>query len=339
MKNIRLLIILTLLIFISASFSTNVYSQNQSEWVTGQRDKIPDWVFSQKEDGRYIGISDPCLDSLSGEQQAIMRAWVLSLFENRVKIGIVKENFDYATEIASYTHVSSRSRSMAKLTLESATKYFKKGRVYNSLFGETYIELFEVNNMSKADYIVSSGGSTGVVGKYILIGGESTMFYGNMLSELAISCNINDEVVSTSYKRDGSTESWTITSLMNNHLIQNKNQGRYWYDNSTELVSKKSKKRDKDAVIEPVFITRHSLIDGLWSALYESLISEIVNFPYDEFVNKTVGQIEESGYEDSDSSTAKSMIRSISQAEITVCLNRFAIKSDKLEVVWDSKKY
>lgn len=286
---------------------------NVVDWVTGQRDAIPEWVFQAMQSGRYVGISDPCIKPEYAETQAILRGAFLCSASRQIDINILNETYEqrvttYSTDIstARFTQFVRFSNNPTKRL------HLRKGREFTSIYGEYFIELIECD-ISQQDIEVYG---VSAIGEYVSYGSEDRVVRGNIRSELNISASINGEVHSTRFILNGGRESLTLSRDIDGKTIPNSERGRFWYSSTPDIVDKTDLQN------------RYTLEDGVWCGLYNSMIYSLVNNPNYAYTVKTVNQ-------DEDGSSNKTLIRSIyKSSNVSTTLLAAEINDDSLIASW-----
>lgn len=311
MRLIGLFLCSLLVSFISLAESSGHIESYQ--WRTGERDTIPTWVLNSHGNGRYVGISDPCLDSITGSNQALARAWLLALIDNGIEVQILHENFQNTKVDVVYDLTSVKIKQIMKFSLNEKMGYYKIVRSHITKFGESIVEIQEVDNSESGDYKLEyiPSAHKSINGEYIMLIDEKSIVRGSMHSNININCIINGVRSNISFQENGTVETQRSVSIVDNDTISMKNRGRYWYC---------------DRKIADIETTKYTLNNGLWNAIYKSLLSAIVN---DQSYAYTIKQVEQN-YE----SKLLTIIRSSYCDEINVKLNIAQIFNNKLEPVW-----
>lgn len=285
-------------------------------WVTGEHDSIPAWTLNSQGNGRYVGVSDPCVDSISGSNQALLRAWLLALIENGVNVQLLHENYENIKVDMAYDLSTSKINQIMKFSPIEKVGYYTMGRSHVTKFGERIIEILEVGNPESADYKLEYiPGVDNVKGEYIMLASENSVIIGNLHSNISIDCRINGVRTNITYQQNGTRETQNPMSTIGNDTIPMRNIGRYWY---------------YDRKIAELETPKYSLKKGLWCAIYESLVYAIVNESSYAYTVKQVNQ----SYE----SKQLSLIRSVYSDEVTVMFNLAQIFNNSLEPVWSVRE-
>lgn len=317
------LIILAPIICLAQSVSENS-PVIQYQWITGQRDTIPTWVLESQGEGRYIGISDPCLDSIQGTKQAILRGWFLSLMDkSKTDINIIQEGYEQTKRVAITDFSTNKFMQFARFSTEICDTKLRKGRSYTSIFGEQFIELFVVpDNYEPASlnevYEFGMDNDSKIIGEYVMHGVERSVISGQIRSELILNAICNNANHSTNFLIAGTRESDKLYRDINNIVIPNKERGRFWYTN-VEIYQISEDKLSKCC---------YPLTDGIWRALYETMTYAIVNEPNYEYTIKSLNQ-------GGDIKQNNSLIKSIYSGKISISLNGFRIKDNQILADWN----
>lgn len=304
--------------------TSSVEIMRDAEWVTGQRGDIPSWVFMSPGSGRILAVSDPCLSVEAGTKQALLRAWFLHLMAKDAKIEIVIENFQKIKQMGSYDASSFDFNQFVRITPTSRTTAFKITNSWTSLFGETFVEVAEVEqNKTKCDILFSKQENSLIGAEYAVHGSDHIMSQNHIRSELSLFCTTLDEQISNYYLRIGGVENFTLMRTYNNQEITNAERGRFWYFDSYNAPKTSKKDDDKDLAQ----YSGESLSDGIWAPLYEKMTSTIVNYENFPYKMKTVD-------EQSDDRTYV-LVRSIFSGKASVTLKSLSIKDNKLIPQWN----
>lgn len=286
------------------------------KWLTGQRDTVPEWVFESQGGGRYVGISDPCIDSLSGRDQALLRAWFLFQVDSRAKVQILNENFQTVEIGATRDYTSYKFNQLMQLTPKKRSVRFRIGREWVSNYGETVIEVFETKG---TDYDVAFSGASGSysMGEYITQGTEGSLSKQMIRSELTIDDSGAGTQNSTYYLMTGMVRNYDLIRTIDNNEIENHNRGRFWYSDCSLLKEKGQ---------EPLR-SKWSLENGLWHALYELLVRRVINNTTYEYKVKCV--------DENTNEKMNQLIRTSFSGDISLSLGTFTIKDNTVTATWN----
>lgn len=120
-----------------------LYAQDMQEnWVTGQRDSLPEWVYTAQGEGVVISSSDPCMTLEDGREQAVQRALWLFTLQNQVKIQMLSDIFS-STE-SSVNNVERHSNKIISLIMMNHKLEASSCEIineYQTLFGEVLVQV------------------------------------------------------------------------------------------------------------------------------------------------------------------------------------------------------
>lgn len=317
---IRYMLALLVIVPLLGTAQNTIKEENTHHWVTGQRETLPVWVTQSQGRGRYIGISDPCLDLVKGENQALLRAWFLSMIKSGVNVMIMQENYEKIQQVATHDYSSSKFVQVARFNAKGGVKYFKKSRSHTTIFGEYIIEFIEVAKAEDADYVIDNP-SNSIIGEYVSYGDEKSVVKGRITSDLDIMAMVNSKAMITKFSLSGTRENVSLTRSLDDYQIQNKESGRFWY---SDVIA------DPNSVVAGEIAYAWRLSNGLWCGVYSSLVYNMVNEPSYAYTMKSVDQAH--------SSDNQSLIRSTFKGEVQVTYCGFDIIDDKIRGSWIVEK-
>lgn len=291
------------------------------DWVTGQRDTLPSWVFERQGNGRYVGVSDPCLDSLNGESQAVLRAFFLSMMDEGFNVQIMQEQFEYTHKIGVMDFKNDRFMQYVRFYPQYSAKRFRQGRSYRSLFGETFIEIVKVDSYHGLDnnvmYLFDTIEKGHIVGEYVMNGYENSVVSYKIRAMLNIEAMCNAELHNLEYGVRGVKGDYIVDSHIDGDLVSNKERGRYWYIN------------------DGCDITQHELLqydfeltNGVWCGLLGSMNYNIANGLQYNYTVKSLIESSSDGKE-------YNLSRLTCDEYASIRLVGYRIIDDKIEAVWD----
>ncbi len=289
-------------------------------WITGEREVLPTWVHEKQGDGRYIGISDPCLDSINGENQALLRAWFFAMLDDDISIRIMLESYDQIDRIAEDEHFAYNYSHLLKFSSNGSAKSFRRGRSHTTHFGERIVEYIEVGAFSAGGgqkYSVLPLGEVSIEGEHIASGREVSVVSGRVSSKLRLSALCNGSMVESTFELKGGLESLKIAGSINGVEIPYSERGRFWYDNSA-----------LEGYTQSTLINQ-TLFDGLWAAEYQSLIQSIVDNPTYDYLIKRVN--------DTYNDTVRTITRSLYDGRKSISMANNALVDDRFYVIWEMK--
>ncbi len=315
--------LLTLLLVIplfAASQQRSVIDED-CEWVTGEREVLPEWVHEKQGSGRYVGISDSCLDSINGENQALLRAWFFAMLDSDISIKIMLDSYDQVDHIAVDDHFAYNYSHALKFSSDGSSKSFRRGRSHITRFGERIVEYLEVEQPSENRdniFTLQPLANEAVRCEYVASGREVSVVDGQFFSSLTLSALCNGREVVSTYELNGGLESFVVSGAIDGVEIPYRaNRGRFWYDDSVQ-----------ESYINATMYN-HSLYDGLWSAMYQALVGAIVNNSTYDYLIKMVS--------DTYNESKRSITRSLYEGHKSISMEGCAIVDDKFYSTWVMK--
>lgn len=290
------------------------------DWVTGERETLPQWIFEAQGKGRYIGVSDPCLDSVNGDKQALLRAWFLSMMDDGFNVQILQEQFEHVQRIASIDNKSDKFTQFVRFSPQQSQKVFRRGRYYTSMFGERFVELIEVESDvddSELIFIDCIDDGVGINVEYVLNGYERSVIHYKMRTELIINALCNGTQHCEEYVRSGTKRDYEISNTIDGLPISHSESGRYWYADGGIHTP-----------LPELLQNRVMLMNGIWSGLLESLTYNIANGLHYAY---TVKSLTESGTDGRD----YTLTRSVYDGYASIRLVGYRIHNNQIEAIWD----
>ncbi len=287
-------------------------------WVSGQRESLPDWISQPQGKGRYIGVSDPCLDSIAGEKQAILRGWFLAMSCNEgLELDILLEEYQKVSNVGRYDRESMNYMTMASFESNGKRAYFKRGRSHHSIFGEYYLELIECEASVGDDIIeVQPLSSASISGTYLNYGYEKSVISSRVDISLSLSAMCNGEEISSTYKAVGPYGREVVTRTLNDDSCSEGSIGKLWYKNSSSIP--------QQVAIEEL---QTPLRNGIWGAVYESMIIAITSEP-------TYGYKIKQAHANENIDDQQKLIRSIFRSNVRFDFGGYTINNDKMLTTW-----
>ncbi len=295
---------------------SNRVNGNSTFWVSGQREDLPHWITSEQGEGRYIGVSDPCLDSLSANEQAVLRGWFLAICRRSgVNLNILHEEYQQITSIGQYDRVLMKYSSMATFTSRGEVVYFKRGRTHYSMFGECYQELIECQPGVGDDIIKVAPAPDAIMGSYFNYGYEKSVISSRIDITLSLSAICNGKMIFSDYKAKGSYGREILTRTFCGESSGEQSIGKLWY-------------KDSEEGYEPAVAERQTpLRNGIWGAIYESMIFAMVSEPTYGYKIKQVHESE--NFDDQNE-----IMRSIYSSTAHFDFGGYIINDDKMLARW-----
>ncbi|MDR0961637.1 MAG: hypothetical protein LBM62_03635 [Mediterranea sp.] len=120
-----------------------LYNDSKHDWVSGQYDTLPEWVFAAPQPDRVIAVSDPCLKPRAAYHQAILRAGYLYALQKGVSIQILSDLFQMMEQAARSKQDNIGRKLIALARIEQAVNNvsFSVENKHTSLFGECFLQV------------------------------------------------------------------------------------------------------------------------------------------------------------------------------------------------------
>ena len=307
--------------FIGWMLGTVVYGQGDSvylkqyNWVTGIKETIPSWITGVQDRKRFVGISDPGLKPEVARQQALLRAWMLCLLDEEVKIAMVKDY--YLQSKRQFEYELSKDKLITLLTLQPAIKivYFRKGREWFSQYGECFAEFFVMNEEPSEvlpDVLTLKGKDAGIMGELLLVSNGNLQERQELRVDWKVKCPEITDVKECDFLLRGNREYRTLFRNVNGYTLPESERGRYWYsDTDTEPEAN---------------ITYCRLEDAFWCAAMESVVYA---FMAHSFAEVSLQNLEEEGGE-----IRETLKRELVKTCIRLRMKKISIRNSRLYVDW-----
>ena len=190
---------------------TDLFSQNvQPDWITGQRETLPEWICSMPEGGIVISASDPCMTLENGRRQAIRRALWLFNLQNQVQIQMLSDVFS-STETSSRDVERHSNKILSLIMMSNKRKVYgyEIMNEYQTLFGEVILQIkFTVAGEQKSADIETSSFSSQSEWMILYTDDKYTQKEYKIMIDIQ-----SDEGYSDSFEMKGSWEHPIISSL------------------------------------------------------------------------------------------------------------------------------
>lgn len=251
---------------------TDLFSQKvQPDWVTGQRDTLPEWVCSMPEEGIVVSASDPCMSLENGRRQAIRRALWLFNLQNRVQVQMLSDVFS-STE-TSLQNVERHSNKILSLIMMSNKKKvygYEIMNEYQTLFGEVILQIrFTVAGEQKSVGLETSSFSSQSEWMILYTDDKYTQKEYKVMIDIQ-----SDEGHSDSFEMKGSLEHPVICSLFEGKQLFVPQKG-CWYQELSSV--------DTCLVIEG-----KDLKYSFWTAYIAGLADQLFSYSFPESNIQTV---------------------------------------------------
>ena len=225
------------------SLSSEVYlfSQNiQANWITGQRDSLPAWVYTVQGEGMVISSSDPCMTLEDGRKQAVRRALWLFTLQNQVNVQMLSDVFS-STESSS-NNVERHSNKILSLIMmdhKVETYSYEILNEYQTLFGEVLIQVkfytTDKDNQAANNSEITSFSSQS---EWMVLYTDDK--YAKKDYKIKIQMNSNEEL-SDGFELKGNLDYPVISSSFDGQRIITPQKGCWYKDSSADDCSAKPK--------------------------------------------------------------------------------------------------
>lgn len=247
------------------SFFSEVYlfSQDiQANWITGQRDSLPEWVYTAQGEGIVISSSDPCMTLEDGRKQAVRRALWLFTLQNQVKVQMLSDVFS-ATESSS-NNVERHSNKILSLIMmdhKVETYSYEILNEYQTLFGEVLIQVqFHTTDKQEANNPEFTSFSS--QSEWMVLFTDDK--YAKKDYKIKIQMSSNEEL-SDGFEMKGNLNYPIISSSFDGQRIITPQKGCWYKDSSTN-----------DYSVKP----GNSLIHAFWPAYVVGLADQLFSYSF-----------------------------------------------------------
>ena len=287
-----------------------VYNQSY-DWVPGQRETLPEWVFASRRQGRVIGVSDPCMKPGAARMLALQRAAYLYSLQQGVQLKLLSDIFS-TMETADNTYEDRRNKILALGVIEQPVRYasYRIENEYTSIFGEKYLEVS----------FTQSDDSCGL--SYHSTSELMFLFTKERVEEEEVRFNL---VLESGSRMDQSLRSWfqlkgtlaspQLFSCMDGVKICPSQKG-YWYEDVA------SESKNKPDMIE--------LKNAFWNAYMTSFVKAVLLYPFSDVNIKQVDD-----YFNGGNSASRGLYREKVVAVLSIFPSIKAIRNNKLCIDWE----
>lgn len=288
---------------------------NQSfDWVSGQRESLPGWVFTSQEAGRIVAASDPCLKPQVAREQAIQRALYLYSLQQGATVQLLSDYFSSVeTEKNTYEDVSDKMLVMAVIRQPTRAYSYRIVNEYTSLFGEYYVQVVISPESGEG---VTGCGSCQSVSELMLTTSKERREGMEVRLQLNVESTYAEQTSQWQFSAKGEPENLTVGSFVNGNKLMQSGRG-CWYTNTLTPPS--------EAISIP-------LKTSFWSAYITSFLKALLMHP---FPNVKVKRVNEGYGEGSERNKDLHRESTVSTVSVTSCVK--GIMNNELHVDWQIK--
>lgn len=294
--------------------AAEVYGQEDTafvqrrDWLTGQREILPDWLLEAPSEERFIVVSDPGLKPEVAREQARFRAAFLCALRQGVKVGLVCDYFNSSNRQYEYELTADKLVSMLRVEVVLSDSGWTTGREWENRYGEYAVEVFP-----RPDYRRERCRGK-VVGELMVVSSGGYRERNEIRCIWTGEWNCPGRIRSSQYTLKGRASSPVIETRLNDTLLGIPREG-YWYAVGDSLTADVSSKG-------------YPLNHGLWCAQMQSLLYAFAGHAWPQVQTKMLGEVTAAGGHDS------GLRREVVRAGVTVTAGRWRGKDNQLDVDW-----
>ncbi len=294
--------------------AAEVYGQEDTafvqrrDWLTGQREILPDWLLEAPSEERFIVVSDPGLKPKVAREQARFRAAFLCALRQGVKVGLVCDYFNSSNRQYEYELTADKLVSMLRVEVVLSDSGWTTGREWENRYGEYAVEVFP-----RPDYRRERCRGK-VVGELMVVSSGGYRERNEIRCIWTGEWNCPGRIRSSQYTLKGRASSPVIETRLNDTLLGIPREG-YWYAVGDSLTADVSSKG-------------YPLNHGLWCAQMQSLLYAFAGHAWPQVQTKMLGEVTAAGGHDS------GLRREVVRAGVTVTAGRWRGKDNQLDVDW-----
>lgn len=313
MWKLLLLMILGLFTIIHISQATQpdtIYNQSH-DWISGQHETLPEWIFIPQQQGMVIAVSDPCMKAESAKIQALQRAAYLYSLQQSTRLNLLSDLFTrIETEANFHDDEGNKIITMAVITQPFLHCSYQIEQEYTSLFGELFIQ---VSFTQKKDNYFSYRSASELMLSFTKERTEEEELKFILAIE---SKNSKPEcLLQTNYQLRGKTKNLSVSSFINGIGIDFLQKG-CWYK---DVINP-----EKSETVIPI-----ELKNSFWSAYIASFVKNLLLHPYSSMY---IRQIEDNY--DGKTNLSRELHREKASMNISVCPHIREIRENQLYVEW-----
>lgn len=248
-----------------------LYNQRY-DWVSGQRESLPEWIFSPQVQGQVISVSDPCLKPEIARKQAIQRALYLYSFQQKAKVRLLSDYFSTVDKVSNGSDVMADKMLIMAVIQQPAQKYaYKILNEYASSFGELYLQVAVQPTIEETDesYLCQS------ISELMMMTTRELRENVEMKFQLNLETKKLQEISESQFMAKGNPERMIIDSYINGSKLSYPQQG-CWYTPTLQTT--------------PEECTTTVLKNSFWSAYIASFMQALLTYTYSDVNVKNVNE-------------------------------------------------
>lgn len=243
------------------------------EWVSGQRDSLPDWIFSQCDKNEIIAVSDPLLKPAIAREQAIQRALFIYSLRDNTQARILSDYYSSTAE--QYNEETFAYKVLTIAILEQLEKkyFYKVINEHTSIFGESYIAIKVLDEQENTPY-----SSFNYIGEFMQVYTQEREESLEVKTHLLMNFPHSNQISQSIFSAKGKPTDLKINSVINDKKLYTSIYPFYY----------------KSTTIEDVYNLKESagvpLNFSFWNAYTISLLNAILSSNHDNITIKNMKQ-------------------------------------------------
>lgn len=285
-------------------------------WIGGQYEELPEWIFAADNDDCVISFSDPCMTLEKGREQAVMRALFIYSLRKLSYMKYMDETFSMSGEYKNGAlQEKNKITTLIRLLQPHGKYYYRIEKEYTSIFNEVFLKV----------KVVPYEDSKGLGSGYTLL--ECNSVHECMLSylednfegkEFYIDSKINGSESDLKYNLKGSLKCPKIKSCIDNVDLYVTGKG-CWY------------RSNRDG--ENYTYIQTDMINSFWNAYVLSFAEFLFSYPYSFSQVSITSEYTSGGSEYNDNGSE--MSRMYVDLRVRIKSQIKGIYKNKLYVDWD----
>ena len=291
------------------NFITNLFSQDlQPNWVSGQREKLPDWVYSPLEKGFVIAASDPCMTLDDGRKQAIHRAlWLFSL-QSQIRVQMLSDVFS-AVE-SSVDRNSNKILSLIMMSNKDNSYTYEIMNEHHTLFGEVVVRVRFFENDDELNLKIMGPSSISSQSEWMVLYSDDK--FAKKEYRIVINMQVDGGFID-SFEIKGSWEHPAITSFFEGKRVFITQKG-CWYE---------------ETLLDTVDVTSGNDLEyAFWAACVTGLANQLFSY---SFIKSNIQSV----LDNYQGGVMYDLSRERAIGDISIVPEIHGIKHNKLFVNWE----